>query len=83
VTLTGWTLRDTSSHVSRFPDFRLRPGKRVTIHTGRGKNDRNDLYWRSRAYIWNNDGDTATLKNRRGHRIDRCHYSGGDTYVNC
>lgn len=66
VTLTDWTLRDTSSHVYRFDTFRLGAGNSVTIHTGRGNDDRNDLYW-DLAYIWNNDGDTATLKDGNGH----------------
>ena len=38
------------------------------IHTGRGSANRFDLYWRIDWYIWNNDGDTATLKTRGGRR---------------
>src|SRR3954463_11464740 len=34
-TLTGWTLRDASSHVYRFPAFSLAAGATVRVHTGR------------------------------------------------
>ena len=57
--------------------FRLRPDRVVRIHTGKGGNDGNDLYWRSGNYIWNNDKDRATLKNRVGDVIDRCRYEDG------
>jgi hypothetical protein len=75
VRMTGWTLRDTASHVYRFDTFRLRPGKKVRVHTGSGRDDRNDVYWRSGSYIWNNDGDKATLKRSNGTRVDRCRYT--------
>ena len=81
--LTGWTVRDTSRHVFRFPHFRLRPHSSVTIHTGKGKDSRTDLYWGRSWYVWNNDGDTALLKNRAGGRADRCHYGGGGSFTRC
>jgi len=65
-TLTGWTLRDTSRHVYRFPSFSLAAGASVRVHTGRGTNSATNLYWGSRAYIWNNTGDKATLENTAG-----------------
>lgn len=83
VKLDGWVLKDRAGHRYRFDAFRLRPGKSVTIHTGRGNDDRNDLYWGSKDYIWNNDGDTATLKNASGNTVDSCRYSGGGTAVTC
>jgi hypothetical protein len=33
--------------------------------------------------MWNNDGDTAWLKNRGGVVVDRCTYKGGDTTAIC
>lgn len=82
-TLTGWTLRDPVGHVYRFPTFRLGAGKTVRVHTGRGANDRNDLYWRQDWYVWNNDGDRATLKNASGTVIDRCSWGDGDGDIKC
>jgi Lamin Tail Domain len=73
--LTGWTLRDASAHVYHFPTFHLAAGAAVKVHTGHGSNTAGNLYWRSSYYIWNNTGDTATLKNSAGTVIDRCSYS--------
>ncbi|GAA4204074.1 lamin tail domain-containing protein [Actinocatenispora rupis] len=84
VTLTGWTLRDASRHVYTFGSFRLGPGKTVTVHTGRGTNTSANRYWGSRAYIWNNTGDTATLKTSHGTTVDTCRWtSRGSGYKNC
>jgi len=82
-TLTGWTLRDASKHVYKFPIFRLGAGKSVKVHTGKGINGLGNLYWRSSSYIWNNDGDTATLKRKNGTISSRCSYSGAGSYKIC
>ncbi len=82
--LTGWTIRDTSSHVYRFGSFKLRAGYSVTVHTGSGSNTASHRYWGSGWYIWNNTGDTATLKSARGTVLDTCKWtSGGAGYKNC
>jgi hypothetical protein len=83
VTLTGWTLRDRSAHVFRFPTFRLGAGAKVTIHSGTGMDNAHNLYWASDGYIWNNDGDTATLRRPSGVLVDRCTYSGSGSSVTC
>jgi Lamin Tail Domain len=64
--LTGWTLRDTSRHVYRFGRFTLAPHSSVKVHTGTGRDTATNLYWDRHWYVWNNDGDTATLRNRAG-----------------
>lgn len=81
--LRGWKLRDTAGHVFRFPRFKLRPGRTVKVHTGRGIKTRRHLYWRQDWYVWNNDGDRATLRNRNGHRIDRCAWGDGGGVKRC
>jgi hypothetical protein len=77
--LRGWKLvdkRDTQpSIVYKFGRFRLRPGRSVRIHTGRGSNTRSDRYWgRSgmSGYVWSDNKDTAYLKNRSGRQADSC-----------
>lgn len=74
-TLTGATLRDTSGHVYAFPSFRLASHASVKVHTGRGSDGAHDLYWDQTSYIWNNTGDTATLRNAAGDRVDSCSYT--------
>ena len=68
VRMKGWTVHDEGRiHTYRFPNFTLGAGKSVTLHSGRGSNSRRDLYWqRSYGAVWNNTGDTATLRNRAG-----------------
>jgi hypothetical protein len=71
----AWTIRDAASHVYKFGTFRLRAGYTVTVHTGHGTNTAINRYWGSSAYLWNNDKDTATLKNASGVVTDRCSYN--------
>jgi hypothetical protein len=83
--LANWRLRDRANHVFLFPSgFKLKPGKSVRVHTGHGQDDHNDLYWDSGSYIWNNDGDKATLKSAKGKVKDTCSYgSSASSPVNC
>jgi len=83
--LKGWRIRDEGSiHVYKFRNrFVLRRGRFVTIHTGRGNNDRNDRFWGQSNYVWNNDGDTATLVKPSGRTGDQCGYSGGGRSRDC
>jgi lamin tail-like protein len=81
--LTGWKIRDAQGHVYTFGTYRLGAGLAVTVHTGNGSNTARHRYWRSDGYIWNNDGDTARLRNASGTLVDRCSYSGAGNWVNC
>jgi hypothetical protein len=73
--LKGWTLRDAQAHVYTFPAFTLGAGKSVIVHTGRGTNSAAHLYWGQTNYIWNNGGDTATLKSPTGTTMDSCRWT--------
>ncbi len=74
--LTGWTLRDAAHHVYTFGSFRLGGGKSVRVHTGSGTNTSTNRYWGHKAYIWNNTGDKAYLRNASGVQQDYCAWSG-------
>jgi len=74
---------ETPAHVYKFPTFRLGAGKSVKVHTGKGANTLGNLYWRSSSYIWNNNGDTATLKRSNGTIASRCSYTGAGSYKIC
>jgi hypothetical protein len=75
VSLTGWTLRDTAHHVFTFGTYRLRAHGFVKIHTGHGRATQRNRYWNHSWYIWNNNGDTASLRNAAGTFKARCRYS--------
>jgi len=67
--MTGWTLRDLANHVFTFPSFTLAAGGTVRVWTKGGANTATDLYWGSSQAIWNNDGDTAYLRDAGGSPV--------------
>ncbi|MER6062373.1 lamin tail domain-containing protein [Streptomyces sp. NPDC001792] len=70
VNLDGWTLSDEDGHTYTFRHVWLDGRATVRVHTGYGRNTRTDLYQDRWAYVWDNDGDTATLRNDRGRFVD-------------
>ncbi|MFD5637424.1 lamin tail domain-containing protein [Streptomyces sp. NPDC127077] len=70
VNLDGWTLSDRDGHTYTFDHYRLAGRATVRVHTGLGRDTRTDLFQDRRAYVWNNDRDTATLRNDHGRFID-------------
>lgn len=85
--LYGYTVRDRSSHVYKFGHWSLKPGKRIYVHTGKGRNasvgGSGHVYQNRGAYVWNNTGDTATLRTRYGTKIDTCSWGRTGAYKYC
>ena len=74
--LNNWVIRDASRHTYNFGTYSLGGGKYVKVHTGKGTNTATDRYWGQGWYIWNNDKDTAYLRNGpSGTLIDTCSYN--------
>jgi hypothetical protein len=73
--ITGWVLRDSSSHRYTFPATIMSPHATLRVHTGRGIKNPHNRFWGSTTYIWNNSGDTAQLANANAVIIGRCSYS--------
>jgi hypothetical protein len=73
--LTGWTIRDLAGHTYTFGTYGLKGYGYVKVHTGKGTNTSTDRYWGSGNYIWNNDKDTAYLRNSAGTLIAGCAYN--------
>ena len=82
-TITGWTLRDKANHVYKFPATTIGAGKYLFVRTGKGTNNASTRYWNQRWYIWNNDGDTAYLRNSSGGTVDTCGWGKGHTSIQC
>jgi hypothetical protein len=77
VALTGWVLTDgDAKHTYTFPPFTLAPGSEVKLWTKRGADDASNLYWNNSRAIWNNDGDTGTLRDASGTTISVYTYTG-------
>ena len=86
VNLKGYTIRDASNHVYTFGNVAIAgKGGRIWLHTGSGANSAKHRYWGSGNYVWNNTGDTATLKNAAGKKVDTCSYKkkAKRTWVGC
>lgn len=63
VNLRGFTLRDTSSaNLYMFGSVNLPAGSTMRIYTGCGQDMVTEVYWCNDMSIWNNSGDTATLR---------------------
>jgi hypothetical protein len=76
INLTDWVLHDGGQrHTYTFPSYTIKAHGYVLIHTGRGGATPSQLYWGQSWYVWNNTGDTATLKDRHNDVIGRCSYS--------
>lgn len=67
VPMTGWTVTDRAGFEYRFPTgFRLAPNATVRLHTGRGNDSADELYWGFERAVWNNGGDDVRLSNANG-----------------
>ncbi|WP_424016222.1 lamin tail domain-containing protein (plasmid) [Halorientalis pallida] len=74
--LSGWTVSDAADHTYTFPSgFTLDPGAEVTVHTGSGQDTATDLYWDSGSPIWNNGGDTVTVRDDAGNIVIQEEYA--------
>ena len=76
VGMESWTLRDAKNHVFTFPVFSLPAGAGVKVWTKAGTDDADNLFWGRRAAVWNNEGDTATLRDENGVDVATYTYSG-------
>lgn len=85
VALNGWTIHDgaTTPNTYTFPAFSLAGGAAVTVWVKAGTDSATDVYWGRASAVWNNDGDTATVKDGLGGVVDTCSYAGGGEEVGC
>jgi hypothetical protein len=85
VSLKGWKIVDKSRTYTFGSVTIAGHGGKVTLHTGKGTNTKTSLYWGSGNYVWNNTGDTATLKTSAGKTHDTCTWKQktGRTKVSC
>lgn len=67
VNLSGWSLSDADHHTYKFTHLRLAGHAAVRVHTGTGRDTAANVYQDRRDYVWNNDRDTATLRDSHNH----------------
>lgn len=75
--LTGWTVSDAAGHSYTFAgNTSLAPGATLTLRTGQGTDTEGERYWGLARPIWNNDGDTVTVRDDDGTVVARRTYDG-------
>ena len=63
----GWEVTDAAGASYTIPaGVTLDPGERVTLYTGAGTDTDDALYWGAASPVWNNAGDTITVRNASG-----------------
>jgi hypothetical protein len=85
--LDRFTISDAAGHTFTFPSRVLGAKKTVYIHTGKGTDGRQPngtpdsarLYQQRGWHIWNNTGDTATLRSSSGRVYDTCKWTSRGT----
>jgi len=66
VSLDGWTVTDATGKSYTFRNYTLGPGERVALYTGSGSDDATARYWGASGAVWNNGGDTVTVRTSGG-----------------
>ena len=84
ISMKGWTLSDRGNkHTYVFGNVKIGPKKTKYVQTGKGKDTAKHKYWGLGYYVWNNTGDTATLRNSVGTKLDSCKWGNGNGVTYC
>lgn len=68
--VSGWTISDAAGHTDTVPDgVQLHPAARVRPVTRPGTDTDTTLYWGEDQALWNNGGDTVTVRTASGERV--------------
>ncbi|KAB1188479.1 MULTISPECIES: lamin tail domain-containing protein [Haloferax] len=68
--LSGWTVSDAVGPTYTFADgTELDAGGTLTLHTGSGTDTADDVYWGRSSAVWNNGGDTVTVRDAAGRDV--------------
>ena len=63
----GWTVSDEADHVYTVAEgTKIASGASLTVYTGSGSDTGTDRYWGRDSPVWNNDGDTVTVRDAEG-----------------
>lgn len=75
VQMQGYTLKDEANHIYTFGLFLVRPGHSFRLYSGQGIDTATELYWGLVGdSVWNNNGDTAFLRDAEGNLVDSYAY---------
>ncbi len=77
VQLKGLVLSDESNNAFELLKRELVAGGALRVHSGTGRPSGDAIYWGRDVPLWNNDGDSAFLRDGDGLLIDRFSYGSG------
>lgn len=77
VNLSGWKIKDGSTHIYYFKNITIKEGQTIRVYTGCGNDTSTSLYWCNDGAVWNNDGDTLKLI-----KPDGSVYGSWNVYIN-
>ena len=78
IDMTGWTVKDESTHIYEFQELVLSPGQSVSLRSGEGTDSLINVYWHDDSSVWNNDGDVCFLRDGNGLLVDGRRYDPAD-----
>jgi len=68
--LNNWTIKDYGTSIYRFGEVILSKSQYVIVHSGRGTDQGNVLFWNSEKPIWNNKHDSIYLRDSLGNLVE-------------
>ena len=74
IQMQNWTLYDVANHTFTFPTYAMQPGEVCRIYTNENHPESCGFNYGNGSAIWNNSGDTATLRDGNGTLIDDYSY---------
>lgn len=75
VQMEGYSLKDEANHIYTFGLFSVQPGQSFRLYSGPGPNNAVELHWGLVGEsVWNNDSDTAFLRDAAGNLVDSYAY---------
>ena len=69
ISMVGWEVKDEGTNIYTFKGVVLGNNSKVTLYTGSGSDDVNELYWSKKRAVWNNDGDILFLRDDKGNLV--------------
>lgn len=66
ISIQGWKLKDESRKTYTFTNTYI---KSITLHSGKGVNDADNLFWGSSTPIWNDNRDSLYLFDKEGRLV--------------
>lgn len=75
IDISGWRISDSAGHTYTVPDgVEVAAGARIRLLTGSGTDTTETLYWGEDQALWNNGGDTVTVRTASGDVVLRRSY---------